>query len=278
MEQHPIPRQITSFEFKLIGFMTLRQFLYLVIFFPIGFIVYKLTPISYINIALGVLVGSVGLLFAFVPIQDRPIEVWIRNFIKRMNSPSQYFYRKHNDVIYFLNNLYFTSDPHLAISHVETREKLNEYMEGKKEMEDLTRDKQKNHIDDLLKHSTTLKQQVLDQQGNLRSSSSANQTISDSLDDESFSIKKPFVTGVVKNRRQIPLPGILVSIKNPQGEELRLLKTNPHGVFATYSLLPNGNYMVEFSDPNDSYFFDTINLHIENDHPPSMTVYSKEIL
>src|SRR5438270_526220 len=34
MEQHAIPRQITSFEFKLIGFMTLKQFLYLLVFLP----------------------------------------------------------------------------------------------------------------------------------------------------------------------------------------------------------------------------------------------------
>ena len=60
MEQHAIPRQITSFEFKLIGFMTLKQFLYLVIFAPIGYIVYVLFPIPLLNIILGIVVGGMG--------------------------------------------------------------------------------------------------------------------------------------------------------------------------------------------------------------------------
>ena len=57
MEQHPIPRQITSFEFKLIGFMTLKEFLYVVIFAPLGYIVYSLFPIPFLNIILGLAVG-----------------------------------------------------------------------------------------------------------------------------------------------------------------------------------------------------------------------------
>jgi len=45
MEQHAVPRQITTFEFKLIGFMTLRQFIYLLVFIPLGVVVYFLFPI-----------------------------------------------------------------------------------------------------------------------------------------------------------------------------------------------------------------------------------------
>ena len=99
MEQHSIPRQITTFEFKLIGFMTLKQFLYLVIFFPIGFIIYKIVPIPLINIILGVLVGCIGLAFAFIPFQDRPLEEWLRNLIKRINSPTQYSYKKESEAV-----------------------------------------------------------------------------------------------------------------------------------------------------------------------------------
>jgi hypothetical protein len=87
---------ITSFEFKLIGFMTLKQFLYLVIFAPIGYIVYWLFPIPLLNILMGIAVGGIGLALAFVPINDRPLDVWIKNMWKRLNSPTQYFYRKNN--------------------------------------------------------------------------------------------------------------------------------------------------------------------------------------
>ena len=67
MEQHPIPRQITSFEFKLIGFMTLKQFLYLVIFGPMGYVV-SFIPIPIVNVILGIAVASIGVALAFLPI------------------------------------------------------------------------------------------------------------------------------------------------------------------------------------------------------------------
>ena len=106
MEQHPIPRQITSFEFKLIGFMTLKEFLYVVIFAPLGYIVYTLFPIPFLNIILGLAVGLMGFVFAFVPINDRPLEVWIRNFWRRLNSPTQYFYHKNNPPLSIFQDLF----------------------------------------------------------------------------------------------------------------------------------------------------------------------------
>ena len=75
MEQHPIPRQITTFEFKLIGFMTLKQFLYLVVFVPAAYVVFKLFPIPFLNFLLALAVAGIGAALAFVPIQDKPLAV-----------------------------------------------------------------------------------------------------------------------------------------------------------------------------------------------------------
>jgi hypothetical protein len=156
MDQHPIPRQITSFEFKLIGFMTLKQFLYLVIFLPIGYIVYRVIPLPILNLVAGVLISGVGLAFAFIPIQDRPMEIWLRNLIKRINSPTQYRYHKSNNPLGFLNDLYFASDPHMALSHVDTKEKLKSYLATQQvsvqsdTIQDTHRKKQEIHVVDLL--------------------------------------------------------------------------------------------------------------------------------
>src|SRR5450830_869986 len=49
MEQHAIPRQITTFEFKLIGFLTIKQFIYLLIFIPIGLLIFYTFPIPILN-------------------------------------------------------------------------------------------------------------------------------------------------------------------------------------------------------------------------------------
>lgn len=277
MEQHPVPRQITTFEFKLIGFMTLRQFLYLVIFFPLGFIVYKVVPIQFINILFGVLTGLIGVAFAFIQIQERPLEIWIKNLIKRMNSPTQYIYKKQGNIINSLDRLYFATDPHIAIAHVETKEKLNKYLsseKAKKNNDAASTDphliKQQTHINDLLEQTkNTDPTQIKKPDVSLNTKSqlfSQNQ------------IKQPFLTGVVKNRRNIPLPGILVSVKDDQNNKLRLLKTNPHGIFATYSQLPIGEYLFEIHDQKGGYFFDTMKIQIDSNRQKPLQIYSKELL
>lgn len=277
MDQHPIPRQITTFEFKLIGFMTLKQFLYLAIFFPLGFIVYKVVPVAIVNVLLAVLVGLVGVLFAFVPIQDRPMEQWIRNLIRRLNSPTQYVYKKHNNSVSFLNDLYYAADPHVAVSHVDTKEKLNKYLAAQRAQQTVNqteqkREKQQVHISDLLHQTKHIDPtQIKKGQGTL-------QTQQNDTQKAQPSVKQPFVTGVIKNRRNIPLPGILVSIKDQGGQQLRLLKTNPHGIFATYSPLPESDYAFEISDPNGNYFFDTMNVHVQPGKQNPIMFYSKEVL
>ena len=73
MDQHPIPIQITTFEFKLIGFLTIKQFIYLVIFVALGLLVYGLTPVPVLNVIFGIIVACIGAAFAFIPINDRPM-------------------------------------------------------------------------------------------------------------------------------------------------------------------------------------------------------------
>lgn len=251
--------------------MTLKQFLYLVIFGSIGYIVHVILPFPYIlKIVFGVLVGSIGAAFAFIPIQDRPLDIWIKNFIKRLNSPTQYSYKKVEEPIYFLKDIFFIGDPHLALVHAETKEKLHAYMNRQQMPQEQgtsdPRDKQKTHINDLLGQNLTVPPISTAQPG----------TASHQMDQSI--VHQPFVTGVVKNRKQIPIPGILVTIKDQTGKELRILKTNPYGIFATYSPLPMGDYIFELGDPNGNYFFDTMNVHIDPNQLKPLIVYSKEIL
>src|SRR3989304_5650035 len=94
MDHHPIPRQITSFEFKLVGFLTIKQFIYLIIFVALGFVVYSLFPIPILNIFFALITAGAGAAFAFLPINDRPLDVWIKNLLKRLTSPTQYQFKK----------------------------------------------------------------------------------------------------------------------------------------------------------------------------------------
>lgn len=288
MEGHPIPRQITTFEFKLIGFLTLRQFIYLLVFIPLGFVLYKLFPIPIINIVLAIIIGAVGPVMAFVPVNDRPIDVWIKNFIKRITSPTQYTYHKHNNPLYFLKNLYFVQDPHRVLSHVESQEKLAAYLTSTKKSASITNKTSKNSINTMLQSSSatlkgSLKQPqppqtnphtVSDAQPQPIDSQSPQQPIAPSQ----TTPKTPFFTGVVRNHKLIPLPGILIYVKGENGDVLRLLKSNPHGVFATFSPLSAGEYLFELKDPRGGYFFDTMKLPVEISNTKPYEFYSKELI
>lgn len=263
MEQHPMPRQITTFEFKLIGFLTLKQFIYLAVFIPLGYIVYKLFPIPLFSLVFAAFIAGSGVAFAFVPINDRPLDVWIKNLFKRLTSPTQYMYQKQNPPIYFLKNLFFLSDPHRVMTHVESQEKLAAYLvkTGKTTIPGA----KKQAISILLqKPSSAL-------QGKKTGIVAKTQPIVDQQ-------KTPFFTGVVKNHKLIPLPGILIYLKNEKGNMVRLLKTNPHGVFATFNPLPASEYLFEFKDPKNTYFFATMKMRIEGPGSKPLEFFSKELI
>ncbi len=268
MDQHPIPRQITTFEFKLIGFMTLKQFIYIIIFAVIGFVFYGLTPIPYLNVLLGILVGSIGLAFAFIPINDRPLDVWVKNLIKRLTSPTQYIFKKENPPPVFLLDVSITSPPQIIAHHIDAKQKLSSYL-GKNQKQSPEQQKKQTINQLLLNPLSTFQQKP----------PSITTTQSTTIPTPSINQKTPFLTGVVKNYKSIPLPGILIYIKKTiEQEPLRILKTNSHGVFVTFNPLPEGEYVFQLKDPKQTYNFDTIKLRIEKINQKPLEFISKELL
>lgn len=98
MEQHPIPQQVTSYEFKLVGDMTLKQFLKAAAGIVIALIINTSGLIFFIKYPLVFLFGAGGLALAFVPFQDRPLETWVVSFFRCIYSPTVYIYRKKNNI------------------------------------------------------------------------------------------------------------------------------------------------------------------------------------
>jgi len=269
MDQHAIPRQITTFEFKLIGFLTIKQFIYLLIFIPLGLSVYAIFPVPILNIFLGLIVALIGVAFAFVPINDRPMEVWVRNLIKRLISPTQYFFRKQNPAIYFLKGLVFTADPHRVMSHIDSQQKLSKYLSNKAPVDNQNR---KQEISSLFTDSFS---SLLGK----KTTRPANQSQVTSHQPPVTNIKTPILAGLIKNYRQTALTGILVYIKKePTGDPIRILKTNSHGVFATYNPLPPSDYFFEIKDPKGNFFFDTMKIKVENTNEKPIEITSKELI
>lgn len=132
MEQHPVPRNISSFQFHLIGDMTLRQFLYLAAGGLIAFIIYK-TPLpdvfKYLFIFLS---GFFGVAFAFLPIQERPLDRWLIAFLRSIFSPTQYLWHKEGIALDILTSPAVIHvqklSPTHAQAHQDARFKLNAYL------------------------------------------------------------------------------------------------------------------------------------------------------
>ncbi len=94
MENHPIPQDVTGFQFKIIGDMTLKQFAYLCVSVILSWAFFSahISPFFKIPVALFLLIF--GILLAFVPFEGRPMDQMIMHFIKALFSPNQWMYEK----------------------------------------------------------------------------------------------------------------------------------------------------------------------------------------
>ncbi len=94
MENHPIPQDVTGFKFKLIGSVTVKQFLYILGGGIVAAVCFILPMTPFIKIPLSILFGSFGVMLAFVPIEGRPMDVMAKNFLKALPAENQYIYKK----------------------------------------------------------------------------------------------------------------------------------------------------------------------------------------
>lgn len=93
-EQHPVPQEISSYQFRLVGDMTLKQFFQLAGGAVVGLIIYSLPIPGFLRWPLVVIAVVAGAAFAFLPIQDRPLEKWIAAFFRSIYSPTIFVWQK----------------------------------------------------------------------------------------------------------------------------------------------------------------------------------------
>ena len=98
IEQHPLPQDVTGYRFRLIGDMTLKQFLYLGVAVLVTLLVHNLPLPFFFRYPLEIVLLLLGIGLAFVPIEGRPLDKWIIAFIKSISSPTQYVWQKQKPV------------------------------------------------------------------------------------------------------------------------------------------------------------------------------------
>lgn len=377
MENHPIPQDVTGFQFKLIGDMTIKQFAYLMAGVILGWIIFSLPVTYFIRIPFSLFFGLLGVSLAFLPIEGRPMDVMIGNFLKALSSPTQYVYRKtgvavwsqvpiyrkplqeqssqtvkpqsrvflqtsinipKNDLdkkeLSFFQSLFGPQNssiaqtppdsqagsPVIITMHDDSKKEepkkepiitatqtepiaedvlqkkeafLEQQLQATKEQE---ANLQKQAVPTVAIHEKTLElekqlaevltqkeqltgqliglQQKLDQQkkqfftpGIVTSPKIETKNVRSIPRPMGKSVGLPLtpdvpnlITGIVKNPRNMPLPNILVEVKDNEGNPVRAFKTNSLGQFASATPLLNGTYTMEFEDPKEENKFDFIEI------------------
>ena len=94
VESHPIPQDVTGFQFKIIGDITVKQFTYLAGPSFVIWFFFQTSTSLFIKLPLSVLLGGLGVSLAFLPIAGRPMDTMIANFIKALFNPTRFLYQK----------------------------------------------------------------------------------------------------------------------------------------------------------------------------------------
>lgn len=96
MEPHPIPQNVTNFQFHLVGDMTLKQFVYLASGAGFAYFLFVTAAKDYPLVAWPVIIISAlaGVAFAFLPFASRPLDYWLATFLKTIFSPTKRTWKK----------------------------------------------------------------------------------------------------------------------------------------------------------------------------------------
>lgn len=107
MQQHPVPQNVTQYQFRLVGDMTLKQFLELLGGLVVAYLFFSSNLIFIFKYPLAGLSLLGGVALAFFPIEDRPLDQWVINFIKSIYAPTRYIWKKSRKIPSI-----FTFEPH----------------------------------------------------------------------------------------------------------------------------------------------------------------------
>ncbi len=130
MREHPIPQDITGYKFHIIGELTLRQFAELAIGILVAGLLYKSGFPNLIRIPFMILFGFGGILMAFFPIEERPLEHWIFAFIKSIYNPTKFYWQKKSnvpEVFKYTSQKVTQTEPEIDISPMRQK-RIREYI------------------------------------------------------------------------------------------------------------------------------------------------------
>lgn len=94
MIEHSVPQNVTSYQFHLIGNMTIKQFLMLLAGAGLAVLVYTTNLPGILKWPLILVFVIIGVAMAFVPYEERSLDQWLVNFVRAMYRPTKFFWRR----------------------------------------------------------------------------------------------------------------------------------------------------------------------------------------
>lgn len=93
MKTHIIPHNIMDVEFKLFGFMNVKQFVYVATGAVLSYIMYNLVASGSVPAVIGwpliVVFAGLGIAFGLVPFRGRMLDQWLLNYVSAISSPTK---------------------------------------------------------------------------------------------------------------------------------------------------------------------------------------------
>lgn len=297
--EHAVPQNVTSFQFRLVGDMTLKQFGYLAAGMIIAYIAFiAILPSSpVIGIPIIGLSSLLGAAFAFFPIADRPLDHWVIAFFKAIYSPTKAYWKSQTTPgrnfdpqdPAFRNRLglYISS---LGVSTPATpppplEYKPNQLTRIKPEVSSANPQLQQmaNYIRQLHAKITDSEQQLqklkmaIYQQPTVATPAPTEIAVltPPSVNPQVQVVEPPkptpaqltltsfpnVINGIVTDTAGNYLEGVIISIHDKNGLPVRALKTNKLGQFAGATPLAVGTYTVTFE--KDSLEFETLQIELD---------------
>lgn len=317
MDNHPIPQDVTGFQFKLIGNMTVKQFAFLAAGAVLAVIAYY-TPVTalwaiVVKYTLIPVFGLTGAAFAFLPYEGRPLDVMVSHFVMALFKPNQYIYHKLGGRLAFLH---FSTHSVVAqaqimangVAHDPTHEvKLQALLSSLHTtgVDPVPLDeKEKHYMQDLFANKgqgavaqpapelqpvqphpiaiataatpqpappattpTPATTQPMPPNGAPTGAPQSTPAPTVVTSDTARALGLPhlpdspnLLIGIIKDSRGNVLAGILVEVKDKDGNPVRAFKTNQLGQFASATPLSNGSYTIDYEDPKGEHKFESSTL------------------
>jgi hypothetical protein len=277
-EQHPVPRQISGYEFRLIGDMTLKQFGELAAGEIMALICWSLPITPLLKYPLVGFFAFLGIALAFIPVHEQPMDRWIMNFIKATYSPTQFIWKKSEVQLDILERATVQKLPEMPTPPPKNGKKLKEYLKtvpiasGPSPLEkDL--DKKLRTISSLFEEAPGPDIFTLPQ-----IKRKPHKTVKPKFEPKLPMPSRPSVpnvlVGMALDQTGKIIPDVIIEIRDKAGFPVRALKANKLGQFRIATPLKNGTYELELE--KEGHQFDIIKFEAQGEIIEPMEIRAKE--